>query len=200
MHVQSIKLHNVRQFSEREMSFRPGFNLLVGENGAGKTTLLRSLAVVLGANRHSKSRPSITDEDIRLRSNDLAIVALVSDQRTEPWTLVYQKKLWQRARPFGAKQDRLVLMYSCNESACNSFVSRKVKRYGASPEAEDLRRSEEFLFEAETPEFDRQDDEWGFGNSRKIRSFTARILSTFSERFHRFYWAFEPFDCSVLPP
>jgi predicted ATPase len=199
MHVENITLHNVRQFRERQVSFRPGFNLLVGENGTGKTSLLRSLAVVLRANRHARGTPSMTNDDVRLGENDLRITALVSEERPEPWTLNYEKRLWGRARRDGRQHDWLVLLYSCNESVCSSFTSRKVKHYGVSPEAEELRRSEERLFEMDTPEIERRDDR-AFGSSRKVRSFTNRILENFSDRFRRFYWVFEPYDCSVRYP
>lgn len=43
MQITSLRLHNFRNYEEREFFFEPGINLIVGENGKGKTNLLEAL-------------------------------------------------------------------------------------------------------------------------------------------------------------
>jgi predicted ATP-binding protein involved in virulence len=45
MRIDRIGLHNFHAFSDREVTFRPGINVLIGENGTGKTALLEALLV-----------------------------------------------------------------------------------------------------------------------------------------------------------
>lgn len=47
MHVDTLKLTNMRAIETAELRFRSGFNLLVGVNGVGKTTVLDALAYCL---------------------------------------------------------------------------------------------------------------------------------------------------------
>jgi len=49
MRIDTLRLVNFKGFQERELSFHPQFNLIVGENGSGKTSLLDALSVALGA-------------------------------------------------------------------------------------------------------------------------------------------------------
>lgn len=39
-----------------------------------------------------------------------------------------------------------------------------------------------------------------FGDSRSVRDFVGKILSTFAPDFDQFYWRFEPYDCSIELP
>ncbi len=48
MLIKKIKLKNFRAIKEKEIEFKPGFNLIKGENGKGKTSILEALAVGLG--------------------------------------------------------------------------------------------------------------------------------------------------------
>jgi len=48
MRVERTKIKNFRGIEEKELEFRPGFNLLIGENGKGKTSALEAIAVGLG--------------------------------------------------------------------------------------------------------------------------------------------------------
>lgn len=41
----SLRLTNIRTFSDRRFEFKPGVNLVVGQNGSGKTTILESIAL-----------------------------------------------------------------------------------------------------------------------------------------------------------
>lgn len=70
MRINKIEINNFKLFSDREITFNPNFNLLIGTNGTGKTSLLRAIAVALGgwANAYIKNdknlRP-IYDNEIR---------------------------------------------------------------------------------------------------------------------------------------
>lgn len=48
MEIQSIKILNFRGIAEKEIRFKPGFNLIKGENGKGKTSILEAIAVGMG--------------------------------------------------------------------------------------------------------------------------------------------------------
>ncbi len=71
MQIDTLNIENFQLFAQREFTFHPRFNLLVGVNGSGKTSLLRALAVALGGWAHayikddSNHRP-ILDTEIRL--------------------------------------------------------------------------------------------------------------------------------------
>ena len=43
MNLQSIELHNFRNYRELQLEFAPGVNLLVGDNAQGKTNLLEAI-------------------------------------------------------------------------------------------------------------------------------------------------------------
>lgn len=49
MRIDRLILRNFKGFSEREFTFHPEFNLIVGTNGTGKTTALDALAVAVGS-------------------------------------------------------------------------------------------------------------------------------------------------------
>jgi predicted ATP-binding protein involved in virulence len=49
MRIDRLIVRNFKGFSEREFSFHPEFNLIVGINGTGKTTALDALAVAVGS-------------------------------------------------------------------------------------------------------------------------------------------------------
>ena len=40
MHIETLRITNIRAIETAELRFSPGFNLLVGVNGVGKTTVL----------------------------------------------------------------------------------------------------------------------------------------------------------------
>lgn len=48
MLLQKITIQNFRGIAEKEIEFKPGFNLIKGENGKGKTSILEAIAVGLG--------------------------------------------------------------------------------------------------------------------------------------------------------
>lgn len=49
MRLETLYLENFRGYVEREFTFHPQFNLIVGENGDGKTSLLEAAAVAVGS-------------------------------------------------------------------------------------------------------------------------------------------------------
>ena len=49
MRLETLYLENFRGYVNREFTFHPQFNLIVGENGDGKTSLLEAAAVAVGS-------------------------------------------------------------------------------------------------------------------------------------------------------
>ncbi|HZH78752.1 MAG TPA: AAA family ATPase, partial [Archangium sp.] len=78
MIVTRLKLANVRAIETAELSFKPGFNLVVGVNGVGKTTVLETLAVCLASvtkhvNRLRSPLQGFGPEDIRATADALTV-------------------------------------------------------------------------------------------------------------------------------
>lgn len=48
MILQKLCIKNFKMFENIELSFEPGFNLLLGDNGVGKTTVLEAASIALG--------------------------------------------------------------------------------------------------------------------------------------------------------
>jgi predicted ATP-binding protein involved in virulence len=73
MRIKKIKIENYRCFEQKELSFDPHFNVVIGENGLGKTTILEALVGALKmyvANFVKEKQPHlrknyIKNEDIR---------------------------------------------------------------------------------------------------------------------------------------
>ena len=59
MYISEIKIKNYRNFSDENVLFNPGLNILIGHNNAGKTNLLKALQLVL--DRNLKDKPTIDD-------------------------------------------------------------------------------------------------------------------------------------------
>jgi len=202
MHLSSLTLTNIRQFDQRTFNFQPGFNLLVGENGAGKTTILRGLLATLGGTQQMWRRPKLEDEDIRLRTDHTEVMAEVQSSNNRIEQFHYRKRLWERAERTPHGRDLpLVLLYASNEATCSAMKVKRAKRIPGF-EGVELRRSEEFLYESEMELSRRRMEQGGrrFGNSQSVREFVGRVLSTFAADFRQFYWRFEPYDCSLVPP
>lgn len=49
MRINSLHIANFKGFAQREFSFAPHFNLIIGNNGTGKTSVLDALAVAMGS-------------------------------------------------------------------------------------------------------------------------------------------------------
>lgn len=47
MRIKNLKIENYRCFEQKELSFDPHFNVVIGENGVGKTTILDAIACAL---------------------------------------------------------------------------------------------------------------------------------------------------------
>jgi predicted ATPase len=201
MHLSRLTLTNIRQFDQRTFNFQPGFNLLVGENGAGKTTILRGLLAVLGGTRETGRRPRLEDDDIQLRARHAEVRAKVLLTKDRIQEFLIQKTLWERAERLPRGKDLpLVLNYESNEATCSAMKLKRAKPIRGS-KFDDL-RSEKFLYEMEMESTRRQTSSSvrKFGSSRSVRDFIGKMLSTFDPDFRRFYWHFEPYECSLLPP
>ncbi|MFP3847802.1 AAA family ATPase [Pseudomonas sp. W5-01] len=200
MHLHSLTLTNVRQFDRRTFEFEPGFNLLVGENGAGKTTILRGLLAALGSTQQLGRRPRLEDDDVRLRSSQAEVSAVIWSAKNKVEEFKFQKTLWERARRSARRGTLpLILLYSSNEAICSAM---KIKRKNPVREVktDQFRSNEEFLYETERDlsQGPTVANERKFGNSRSVRDFVSKVLSTFSPDMNTFYWHFEPYDCSFV--
>lgn len=49
MRIERLIVRNFKGFANRELTFHPQFNLIVGENGTGKTSVLNALSVAIGS-------------------------------------------------------------------------------------------------------------------------------------------------------
>lgn len=204
MHLSSLTLTNIRQFEHRTFKFESGFNLLVGENGAGKTTVLRGLHAALGGSQHMGRRPRLEDDDIRLHTRHSTVTAEIQSANDVTEEFHFRKRLGERSERSPSRAERpLVLLYASNEATCSAMKVRQAKRIRNS-EKDSSRRDEEFLYEMERemgfPPRRSTSQERRFGDSRSVRDFVGRMLSSFSHDFQDFYWRFEPYDCSLLLP
>lgn len=196
MHVQRIRLKDVRQFQDATFDFKSGFNLLIGENGAGKTTLLRSLLVVLGSPRQSGKRSGLYERDIRLGSRTLRIEVEVQGEGFEQRHLGYDRSFGKRAKRQGSGSDITVLYYGSTEAGTANLKSRRVQRYSDEP-ARTEKSGEDFLFQGGQRPIGDAPPEERFGSCDEIRQFVKDVLSKISPEFTEFYWRFEPYKCSV---
>ena len=48
MYITSVTIRNFKNIEDKEIQFKPGFNLIKGVNGKGKTSILEAIAVGLG--------------------------------------------------------------------------------------------------------------------------------------------------------
>lgn len=202
MHLQSLTLTNVRQFEQRTFEFEPGFNLLVGENGAGKTTILRGLLAALGSARQMGRRPRLEDDDIRLRTRRAEVSAVVWSEKHKVEEFKFQKTLWERANRSARRGSLpLILLYSSNEAICSAMKMKRATRV-REVDNNQFQSNEEFLYatERDLSHGAAEASERQFGNSRSVREFVGKVLSTFSPDMNAFYWHFEPYDCSLVPP
>ena len=71
--IEKLTLKNFRLFEQREFSFHPQFNLIIGENGSGKSSLLNGIAISLNyfITRliGKQSRLLLTDDDCYTKIN-----------------------------------------------------------------------------------------------------------------------------------
>lgn len=199
MHVRELSLTNFRQFGQEKFSFRPGFNLLVGENGAGKTTILKSLSAVLAPKKNRSDSIPPTDSDIRLGSSEMRVAAVIANAREEQIEYrTYQRRLGGRSSSSSTPSKLPVLAYTSNEATCSSFIGKRVRRPKNETKEEAKRRAEAQLHDDLERETNlARIDEASFGSSRPLRSFMRKVLQQFSSEFIDFSWTFEPYACAI---
>lgn len=88
MHIERVTIENYKSFFRRQqLSFEPGFNILVGSNNAGKTTVLDVLDMDPGLNEPHRSEATIptfgavlrtqSSHEVAIRSNIVELRSLV---------------------------------------------------------------------------------------------------------------------------
>lgn len=68
MRIDRLHVQNFRGFEDREFTFHPHFNVLIGDNGSGKTALLRALRVAVASwflGIKNQSTVGIRKDDVR---------------------------------------------------------------------------------------------------------------------------------------
>ncbi len=77
MLIQTLKLHNYRNFDAFDINFDPGITLIVGDNGAGKTNLLEAISLLTPG----KGLRSATPEEICQYSKEHWAVNAVAETK-----------------------------------------------------------------------------------------------------------------------
>ena len=85
MIVDSIKLHNYRNYGRLELSFGPSVNIVYGNNAQGKTNLIEAINVCACITSHRTSKDR---ELIKLGENEYEIELSLTDQKSYPFTPV----------------------------------------------------------------------------------------------------------------
>ena len=75
MHVQEIRLRDFRNYSNYQIDFDPGINLIIGENGIGKSNILESIIFI----SNTKSYRTYKDEDMIKNDSEYSRIELDSD-------------------------------------------------------------------------------------------------------------------------
>jgi predicted ATP-binding protein involved in virulence len=79
MRIDTLSVQQFKNFSQREFSFHPQFNLIIGTNGSGKTSVLNATAIALAAWSHSympnqSSDRGISEDEIRVSRSSTSLV------------------------------------------------------------------------------------------------------------------------------
>lgn len=204
-YLHSLEIVNFRQFENRRLTFKPGFNLLVGENGAGKTTILRGVLAALGNGPRLKKGEKIVDRDIGLYQDSLNIDAQVNSPVHLTSYFGYAKELSKsKATRYGSEERPLTIYYSSTEAVGSEIQSRTPVHDRGAPRLSSVLNTEEFLYRAEMEmtQVNREasNSDKRFGNSNSVRQFVRNVLKRFSAEISDFHWRFIPIDCSLVIP
>ena len=80
MYIQSLELNNYRNYSELNMEFDRGTNILYGDNAQGKTNILESIYLAATTKSHRQSR----DKEIINFNNDEAHIKVIINKDNIP--------------------------------------------------------------------------------------------------------------------
>lgn len=95
--IEKLTLQNFRLFEQREFSFHPQFNLIIGENGSGKSSLLRALAIALSSvlpelGVAKENIIKIKSDDARLHIIGNESISFVSEDLVNIWLVLQEEK------------------------------------------------------------------------------------------------------------
>lgn len=92
MHIQTLSLHNFRNYETASLSLSAGLNIFVGDNAQGKTNLLEAIYVLSLSKsyrtvreteliRHGADRAIITAQVAKMASLDLGVMVSHAEKK-----------------------------------------------------------------------------------------------------------------------
>lgn len=138
MQIKNIKLKNFRNYSEANVQFRPGKNIVIGENAQGKTNLLEA-ADLLSTGKSSRASE---DKELVAWGSLQTKVELLYDARNYDESLSYELSLKEAAAPqstAGGRGSKLVKVNGVKQQSVKGLLGRLVTVSFASDDLKILR-------------------------------------------------------------